>query len=103
MTIPANITTEWNAVQAQVIAASPLANASYATIKAIQLNAGNLVADIQSALVSTSTLDSWSAPSDPSSIITGFEAVVEAADDQSDLSLLRGIAGRAASNLDQLV
>jgi hypothetical protein len=103
MSIPANIAGEWTALQAQVTAATPVANASFATVKAMQLNADNLVADLQGALVTSSILDTWSAPSDPASIVSGFQTVLTAADDQNTLSLMRGIAGRIASNLDQVV
>jgi len=102
MTIPANITTELKSLQAQVSAATPLANASLATIKAIQLNVGSLVNNIQTALMATSTLDTWVAPNDPVSLVNGFDAVVAVAQDQGNLSLMRGVVGRAASNLDQL-
>lgn len=115
MTIPTNITTELANLQAQVKAATPLSNAPFATIKAMQLNAGNLVADIQSALTTTKLipnivlttdsvlLDTWVAPVDPVSMVTGFNAVVVAGNNQNDLSLKRGVVGRVASNLDQLV
>jgi hypothetical protein len=115
MTIPANITSELTSLQAQVKAATPLNNAPFATIKAMQLNAGNLVNDIQTALTTTKLipnivlttdstwLDSWSPPPDPISMVTGFNAVVTASANQSDLSLKRGVVGRVASNLNQLV
>jgi hypothetical protein len=103
MSIPANITSELTFLENQVTAAKPLANAPYATVKAMQLNAGNLVNDIQTALTATSTLDTWVAPIDAPTMVTGFDAIVTAAQDQSTLSLMRGVVGRAASNLDQLV
>lgn len=103
MTIPANVTMELASLQAQVAAATPLNNASFATIRALQLNAGNLVSDIQSELTETSTLDTFVAPVDPISIVAGFNAVVTEGQDQNKLSLMRGIVGRVASNLDQLV
>lgn len=102
MSIPSNITTELASLQAQVKAAAPLADAPFSTIKAIQLNAGNLVADVQSALTASSALDTWAPPVDPISMISGFNAVVTAGQDQSALSLMRGTVGRAASTLDQL-
>jgi hypothetical protein len=102
--IPANITSELTNLQVQVAAATPLNNANFATIKAIQLNAGNLVADIQSALTaSPNRLDTWAAPVDAISMIAGFQLSVTAARDQADLSLMRGVVGRVASNVDQLV
>jgi hypothetical protein len=103
MSIPANITTELAFLQAQVKAATPLANAPFTTIKAMQLNAGNLVADIQTALTAKSTLDTFAAPVDPISMINGFQLVVTAGQDQNKLSLLRGVSGRVAANLNQLV
>lgn len=102
MSIPSNITTELTDLEAQVQAASPLASASYATVKAMQLNAGNLVNDIQTALTATNVLDTWAAPIDPISIIAGFQTVATAGDDQSNLALMRGVVGRATANLEQL-
>lgn len=113
--IPSNITTELASLQAQVKAATPLNNAPFATVKAMQLNAANLVNDVQFALTTITLipnivlttesllLDTWVPPPDPISMVAGFNAVVTAADDQSDLSLMRGVVGRVASNLDQLV
>jgi hypothetical protein len=100
--IPANITSELAFLQTQVAAAKPLSNAPFTSVKAMQLNAGNLVADIQTVLVATNTLDTWVAPVDPASMVLGFGAVVIAADDQNNLSSMRGLVGRVASNLDQL-
>jgi hypothetical protein len=103
MSIPSNIMEELANLQAQVQAATPLNNAPFPTIRAMQLNAGQLVSDIQTALTATSVLDTWTAPSDPVSIVAGFNSVVTAGDDQSDLSLMRGVVGRVASNLDEFV
>lgn len=103
MAIPSNITTELASLHAQVAAAAPLADAPFSTIKAIQLNAGNLVNDIQTALTASNTLDTFAAPVDPISMVTGFNAVVTAAADQANLSLMRGLTGRVTSNVDQLV
>jgi hypothetical protein len=103
MSIPANITTELASLQAEVAAASPLANASRATKVALQLNAAQLVEDVQSALVAPNNLlDTWAAPTDPIAIVTGIDQIVTASEDQSALALMRGVVGRAASNLDQL-
>jgi hypothetical protein len=103
MTISAQITTELQSLQAQVAAASPLTNANFAAVKAMQLNAGQLVSDVQASLVTSSPLDTWVAPTDPQSMIAGFAGVVGAGVDQSKLSLMRGVVGRVASNLGQLV
>jgi hypothetical protein len=102
MTISASITTALTSLQAQVAAAQPLANASQATRTALKLNAGALVADIQAALVASSLLDTWTPSTDPAVIVAGVNSVVTAAQDENTLSLMRGVVGRAASNLDQL-
>jgi hypothetical protein len=115
MTIPTNITVELASLEAQVTDAQPLANAGQATITALQLNAGNLVADIQTALTTTTLipnivlttdsgwLDNWVPPIDALSMVGGVLNVLVSAQNQSQLSLMRGVVGRAASNLDQLV
>lgn len=100
MSVATNITSELTALQAQLAAARPLQNASAATLKALQLNAGNLVSDIQNALTAPSTLDTWSVPADAASIVIGFNSVVVAAADQASLSLMRGLTGRALANLE---
>ena len=102
MTISASITTALTSLQAQVAAAQPLANASQATRTALKLNAGALVASIQAALVAPSLLDTWTPTTDPAVIVAGVNSVVTAAQDENTLSLMRGVVGRAASNLDQL-
>lgn len=100
MTIPANISTELTSLQQRVAAATPLTAASHATITALQLNAGNLVNDIQTALTATNTLDTWMAPIDAPSMVLGFDGVVTAAEDQASLSLMRGVTGRVLANLE---
>ncbi len=103
MSIPANIATELTNLQAQVIEAAPLTAASKATRTAIKLNAAQLVADVQAALIAPNNLlDTWAAPLMPNDIATGINSVVSAAKDQSNLALMRGVVGRAASALDQL-
>jgi hypothetical protein len=102
MTIPVKITDAVASLQAQVDAATPLESASHATVKALQLNAGALVDSIQSALVSETRLDTFVAPTDPVMIANSVLMLLEVATDQSNLSLWRGVAGRAAGNLDQL-
>lgn len=90
-------------LEAQVVAATPLENASTPTVKAIQLNAVNLTADLQAALVATGTLDSWDAPIDAPTIISMYNDIVTQGTDEATLALLRGIIGRVTSNVDQLV
>lgn len=114
MAIPDNITVALTSLEAQVTASAPLEDANHATVTALQLNAGNLVKSIQTALTTTKLvpnivfttdsllLDEWVAPVDPQSIIDGVLTVLNAAQNQQKLSLMRGVVGRATSNLDQL-
>lgn len=111
--IPFNITTELASLEAQVAAATPLINTPHSNLVAIQLNAVNLTADIQTALTTTTlsniipytdstALDGWEPPTDAGMIIKDFLIVVESAKNQQQLSLLRGVVGRATSNLVQI-
>jgi hypothetical protein len=103
MGIPANITTELNFLEGQVTANTPLTGAPRATITAMQLNAAQLVNDIDSAVTNAAgTLDTWTPPTDPAAIAAGLEALGGNADDQSALTNMRGFVGRAAANLAQL-
>lgn len=103
MSVPANVLSELSALQTQVAAAKPLQSAPYATIKAIQLNAQNLVADIDAAVISTmGSLDTWTAPTDPDLMVSGVLSLLQNAVDQTALTNMRGFVGRATSNLDQL-
>lgn len=102
MTIPATISTDLANLQAQVLAASPLNKASHATITALQLNAASLLNKIQEALAAPeNVLDSWSGTEDILDIIAGVEGLLTAAQDQEALALLRGVVGRATTNLGQ--
>jgi hypothetical protein len=104
MSVPATITAELTALQAQVTAAAPLASAAPATIAAIQLNAEQLVSDIGSALTTAAgALDTWTTPTDPNAIAAGIEALKCSAEDQATLANMAGYVGRATKNLDQLV
>jgi hypothetical protein len=101
--IPSSITNALNSLKDQAANAQPLANASNATIAALQLNAADLVDAIQTQLVTGGgILDTWVAPNDPVSMINGVLNDLVVAQDQSTLSLMRGVVGRAASNLEQL-
>lgn len=111
--IPANITIALASLEAQVAAASPLASAPHSALVAAQLNASNLVNMIQTALTTTLTsniilttdsvlLDTWVPPIDSISIINGILNVLVSSQNQNQLSLIRGVVGRATSNLDQL-
>lgn len=103
MGIPANIVSQIAFLQTQTTAAAPLSSASPATIVAIQLNAENLVASVDAAvLAAAGALDTWEAPTDPDLIVSGILALEQSATDQSALAVMRGYVGRMAANLNQL-
>lgn len=116
MPIPSSILIELADLQAGVTAATPLISASDVTIEALQLNAEQLVSDVQTTLVAVSVvtgtnqvsttdgsiLDGWTAPVDPISMVSGLLTVDDAATDQSSLSLMRGVVGRVSINLNQI-
>ena len=103
MTISATITTELADLQAQLAAATPLTQAGHASVVAIKLNAGQLLNDVQSALIAPANLlDTWTAPSDAPAMASGLLGVLDAAEDQSALALARGQIGRVVSNLNQV-
>lgn len=103
MSIPSAIFDEIDSLQAQITAASPLDAAPRANVQAIKLNAAQLVADVQSALVAPgNVLDTWSAPIDPADITYGVLNLVQAGNDQANLALMRGLVGRVASNVNQV-
>lgn len=102
--IPADITSQLQFLEAQVQQYQPLASAPRAGVSAMQLNAAALVVSVQDALVAPGNLlDTWTSSQSSPVTIAGLLQVAQAATDQSNLSLLRGIAGRVASNLNQLV
>lgn len=103
MSLPDSIKAQAASLQAQVKAAGSLSAAPRAVLQAIKLNAAQLVSDLQAALMpSSSLLDTWTAPTGSAEIVDGVLQVTQAAEDQRDLALARGVAGRAASNLNQV-
>lgn len=114
MSIPANIMTEIASLQAQTVANAPLSNASRANIIAMQLNAAQLVSDVDAAQSPLAgVLDSWTAfqpvsityPNgtiDPQQIVNGVLRLLGNAQDENAIVLMRGLVGRVADNLDQL-
>lgn len=103
MTLPATVTTELASLEAQVKAASPLDQASWQTVRAMQLNADQLLSDVEAAQYSLiGQLDTWVASTQPEPIIVGVVQVYNSAVDEASITQLRGIIGRVASNLNQL-
>jgi hypothetical protein len=103
MSIPDNIVDEATALQAQVAAATPLENATFATLTAIRLNANQLATDIGNALTAAAgALDTWMAPTDPVAIANGVLALATAAADQNSLANMQGYVGRSVLNLNNV-
>ena len=103
MTIPANIKTELTELEAQIIAAGDLQNASGPTIIALQLNTFQLLNDVDSALASAEgNLDNWAVPTDPQAIISGVLGIVGNATDQNTLCNMEGYVSRISLNLELL-
>ena len=103
-TTNSTIQAELENLQAQVTAASPLTSASPPTLLAIQLNAAQLLANINTAITNgVGQLDVWIAPVDPEQIIDGVLELKWQATNQSHLVLMEGYVARSNLNLDQLV
>ena len=103
MTIPTSITTALTSLQTQVAAAAPLNAASRPTITALQLNAEALLKQVDAAQYSLAgALDTWTPSIDPADITTGVVGLLNSAVDERDIVQMRGIIGRAVSNLNQL-
>ena len=103
MAIPTVLQAEIIALNTAFLAASPLEQAPRAAITALQINAAQLVTDINTALAGASgALDTFSASTDPAVTAVGFAGLLTASQNQSDLSDLRGLIGRVASNMDQV-
>lgn len=103
MAVPANVIKELTALQAQMAAAAPLQSASFATIKAIQLNLDNLINDTFIALgAATGALDIWVEPTYPGAVATSILGIVVNANDQNDLFDILTLLGRVNHNIDTL-
>jgi hypothetical protein len=105
MAIPQTIITEFTDIQAQINAAIPLTSASQATVTALQLNADQLVSDCEQAqgtLVGQLDTYVWTPGDDPAIITVAVQGLNQSATDEANIVLLRGLAGRMASNLNQL-
>jgi hypothetical protein len=105
MTIPQNIVNEFVNIQAQIDAAIPLTAASQATVTALQLNASQLVNDCEQAQGTLAgALDTyvWTRGDDPAIITSAVQELNMNASDEANIVLLRALAGRMASNLNQL-
>jgi len=105
MAIPQNIINEFAFIQGQIDQSVPLSTAPQPTIVALQLNAALLVNDCQNAQLTLAVaLDTWTPPpsNDPAIITTGVLGLAQNAGDEANVVLLRGLAGRMVSNLNQL-
>jgi len=105
MAIPQSIVTEFSDIQAQINAAIPLTAATHATKVALQLNAAQLVSDCEQAQGTLAgALDTyvWTPGDDPAKITSAVQGLNMNATDEANICLLRGLAGRMATNLNQL-
>lgn len=105
MSIPQNIVNEFAFIQAQINLAVPLTAAPHAVVVALQLNANQLVLDCEQAQGTLAgQLDTyvWTPGDDPANITTAVQGLSASANDEANITLLRGLAGRMASNLNQL-
>jgi hypothetical protein len=113
MTIPANVVSELEFLQAQVAAVGDLRTAEVATVTAMELNATNLLLDIDTALATAAgstrditgafiNLDTWQAPIDVGLIVSDIQILLVCAQDQATLSAMRGVVGRASVMLNNL-
>jgi hypothetical protein len=104
MSVPANIITEILNLQAQIAAASPIAAAQYATLKAIQLNVRQTETDVTGALtMAAGLLDTWVAPRDQPGIISQLNTEIESAHDQWRLFDMLTAVSRAHLNIDLVI
>jgi len=105
MTIPQSIADQFAFIQAQINAAIPLTAASHATVVALQLNAVNLVnacEQAQGTLAGGLDTYVWTPGDDPAAITSAIQGLNMNGNDEANIALLRGLAGRMASNLNQL-
>jgi hypothetical protein len=103
MAIGAALQSEIAALNAAFSAASPIPQAPRASITALQINAATFVSQVDSALAGAAgALDTFAAPTAPEAMAAGVVGLLTASQNQTDLANLRGLAGRVASNLDQL-
>jgi hypothetical protein len=104
MAIPQSIIGQLQFLQNQYNQAQPLLAQPRSIIVALQLNAANLVAALDTAETNAvGQLDSWTQPGDPFALISSLQALLTAAQDQTALFNIRSLIGRVTSNLDQLV
>lgn len=104
MSIPTKIITELTALQAEVIAAAPLAAATFAKVRSIQLNTEKLETDTTVALnEAAGKLDTWVAPRDTLGMIAGFLARQSEANDQWHLDDMLDVISRTLINVNIVI
>jgi hypothetical protein len=103
MAIPSALQAQIAALNVAFTAASPVEQSPRAAITALQINAATLVPAVDSALAGAAgALDTFTAPALATDMATGLVGLLTASQNQTDLADLRGLAGRVASNLDQV-
>ena len=103
MAIGTALQAEIAALNVAFAAATPIEQAPRAAVTALQINAAQLVSDVDAALAGAAgALDTFTAPAMAADMATGLTGLYTASQNQTDLADLRGLAGRVASNLDQI-
>jgi hypothetical protein len=104
MSVPTKITTALAALQTQIDAASPLSSASFATLKAIEINSQQLETDTAAALqTAAGLLDTWVAPRPVDLIVAGVQAAVVSTRDEWRLCDMLFVISRANLNVSLLL
>lgn len=103
MSVPQKILGEVQFLSNQINSSQPLTSQPKSLVTAMQLNAANLVKDIDAAQGDAiGQLDTWVQPGDPFALISSLQGLGISATDQLSIFDTRSFVGRLASNLDQL-
>lgn len=104
MTIPAAVATQLTALQAAFTAASPIdTTATRPQILGLQFRAVQLVNSLDAAIpAAAGALDTFTAPAMPQDMAAGVLGLLAATQAQVVLADMRGVIGRALSNLEQV-
>ena len=105
MAIPVTITNQLADLQTAFDAASPIDTAATRSqILGLQFRAAQLVAACDATLpAAAGALDTATVPDMPTDMVKTVLALLQSAQDQTVLAEVRGLIGRAASNLDQVM
>ena len=104
MPIPAQITTDLNNLSTAFNAATPVATAGKVVVIGLQQQADALVSEIDaSENLLNAAIDGFVEPTNLPSVAAAVVNHLQNVVDQSNLAEMRGLVGRVASNLNQVV